>query len=38
MKSPPVQYRDEEARRLVEEFVAGGEFPREVRRIAKVNG
>ncbi len=36
MKSPPVQYRDEEARRLVEEFVASGEFPREIRRITKV--
>ncbi|HLI16374.1 MAG TPA: inositol-3-phosphate synthase [Acidimicrobiales bacterium] len=24
MKSPPVQYRDEEARRLVEDFAAGG--------------
>ena len=25
MKSPPVQYTDDEARRLVEEFIAGGE-------------
>jgi myo-inositol-1-phosphate synthase len=25
MKSPPVQYRDDEARRMVEEFVAAGE-------------
>ncbi|MGH9293549.1 MAG: inositol-3-phosphate synthase [Acidimicrobiales bacterium] len=24
MKSPPIQYRDEEARRMVEEFAAGG--------------
>jgi myo-inositol-1-phosphate synthase len=28
MKSPPIQYRDEQARRLVEQFVAGARLPR----------
>jgi myo-inositol-1-phosphate synthase len=27
MKSPPIQYTDDEARRMVEEFIAGGESP-----------
>ncbi|HYM67288.1 MAG TPA: inositol-3-phosphate synthase, partial [Patescibacteria group bacterium] len=37
MKSPPVQYSDSEARRLVEEFIAGGKAPANgrVRRAAK---
>jgi myo-inositol-1-phosphate synthase len=34
MKSPPVQYRDDIARQLVESFAAGDELPAEVRRAA----
>jgi len=29
MKSPPIQYTDDEARRMVEEFIAGEQKPTE---------
>jgi myo-inositol-1-phosphate synthase len=37
MKSPPVQYTDDEARRLVEEFIAGGDTAGQPPRGAQVS-